>query len=134
MHLPQTKVIGSKIEKNNPQGSRECRGRERIIEAAVRLANGSVFSGLFHVDAVEKARIAHAKDFESRFCQLFARAKDGFITSKGQFIRPTDAYKIAVKYGQITHRSYARSVEALWGIKNKTRTLNAVAFSLCRVA
>ena len=162
MHLQQTKVVGWKkggtngsrrlfiipfidtaeavakvkrIQKKNSQDSNCCHGRERIISAAVRLANGSVFSGLFDADAVEKARIAHAnQSAEPNFHQLFMRAKDGFITSKERFIRPSEAYRVAVKSGQITRRSYAHSVETLWGIKAKGGTLNAVAFNDCRVA
>jgi hypothetical protein len=134
IYTDEVEAKNKRMRQSNAKNSRFNSGLERIVGAAVKLSNGSVFSGLFHVNAVEAARAAHANKSESCFYRLFAKAQDGFLTSTGQFVEPSDAYKIAVKSGQISPKSYAQSVKRLWGIQPILGKLNAVAFNDCRIA
>lgn len=130
----EAEAKSKRIQNKNFQGPDFNHSQELVTSAAICLANGSVFTGLFHAEAVEKAHSAFANKSESYVQRLFRKAKDGFLTSKGRFVSSRHAYKIAVSRRQITPKSYARSVEALWGIKPKLGKLNAVAFSDCRIA
>jgi len=108
--------------------------QERVLKAAVRLGNGSVFRALYRCDAIQKARVTHESKSDSYYRHLFTKTTDGFVTSKGRFVRPNVAYKVALKSGQITSSSYARSLKSLWGIKSKACGLNDVAFNECRTS
>ncbi len=106
--------------------------RETISCAAVRLTDGSVYAGLFHCNALEKARKAHARTrrSESRIRKLFEKSQDGFMTCSGRFVSRSQAYKIAVFSHQITPKSYGSAAADLWGYGTEmTGELGAVAFN-----
>jgi len=105
---------------------------ESITAAAAQLTNGSVFTGLYHGDALEKAKAAHALHSESYFNRLFAKSLDGFMTSKGRFVDPEEAYKIAVKSRQVTAKSHAQAVEDLWPEVKAERWLCSLSFNNVR--
>jgi hypothetical protein len=111
-----------------------CKGYpESITNAAIRLSNGSVYTGLFHGDALEKAEAARAHHSESYYNRLFAKIVDGFVTSKGRFVGPMKAFEIAVKSRQITAKSHAQATEDLWGPEIKAeRWLSSLSFNNVR--
>ena len=115
----------------------ECIGEdtpERINKAAIKLSDGSVFTGVHHGDALENARAVHAHISDVEFTKLFAKSKDGFLTNKGRFVGRTAAYRIAVKGGQITPKEYADANQDLWGARmNGGESLGALTFNNARV-
>lgn len=73
-------------------------GGERIVSAAVKVPDGSMFTGPSHVEAAMKAEGAgHAI---SRITE-----SDGFVTSTGRYVDRKEALAIAEKQGQIGNRS-----------------------------
>jgi len=108
--------------------------RETISCAAVRLTDGSVYAGLFHCNALERARKACAKRSESCLRNLFKKSQDGFVTCRGRFVSRSEAYKMALFSHQITSKSYGRAVTDLWGYGIEVASeLGAVAFNNARV-
>lgn len=88
---------------------------EIVVQAAVRLANGAVFTGLLHGDALDKANAVYSGKSESYYRRLFARSRDGFVTNKGRFVGRRIAYKIAVQSRQLTPRLYSIAEKDVWG-------------------
>jgi hypothetical protein len=140
---PNHKLVKGKIVKANAQHYRIQKGQskvsigvdeaERITTAAVRLTNGSIFTGLFHSYAVENAHAAHANNSSSYYARLFGKSEDGYMTSKSRFVDRMKAYQIAVKARQITAKSYERAVKDLWGENIKSEgALCALAFNNVR--
>jgi hypothetical protein len=106
---------------------------ERITNAAVKLTDGSIFIGLAHGYALEKAWAAHKKTPESVYFKLFDKSKDGFMTSRGRFVSRKTAYNLAVKNQQMTQIGYSQAVKDLWGYKvQASDELGALAFNNAR--
>jgi hypothetical protein len=140
---PKHKLVGGKIVKANADHFRIQKGQskltikkeepEKITTAAVRLTNGTVYTGLFHAYAVEKAHNAHTGQSQSYYGRLFNKSVDGYMTSKGRFVDRFEAYKIAIKGRQITRKSYEDAVKELWGENIKSEgALCSLAFNNVR--
>ncbi len=71
--------------------------KEHVVDAAVRMPTGEVFSGSFHGDAMKKALDAGHLELDT--------AKDGFITSTGRFVDRNEAFNLATQAGQVTPES-----------------------------
>jgi hypothetical protein len=71
--------------------------KEHVVDAAVRMPTGEVFSGSFHGDAMKKALDAGHLELDT--------AKDGFVTSTGRFVDRNAAFKLANEAGQVTPES-----------------------------
>jgi hypothetical protein len=110
-----SKAGRDRIPKGLPCESTAQYGLEKITSAAVKLTNGRVFTGLFHGDALAKARSIYTGTSEPYFSKLFGKSEDGFITSKGRFVDSDEAYRIAIKRCQIKPRCYVEAVHDLWG-------------------
>jgi hypothetical protein len=67
--------------------------KERIVETAVRLDDGEIFTGLRHIDAFVKAY--------ERSGTRFRDDQMGFVTSTGRFVSRKEAAQIAYNAGQI---------------------------------
>lgn len=107
---------------------------ERIASAATRLTDGSIYTGQLHGDAYASACSAHRQTTESRYHKLFEQAEDGFTTSAGRFVSRDEAYRLAVKCGQLNPTAYAGTVEDLWGSGvTAGEELCAMAFTNARV-
>ena|SRR5208282_2291040 len=114
------KVVASKARRDQipidpPRGATTQYRLEKITYAAVRLTNGHVYTGLFHGNALKKAHRVYAKKSASYYSRLFGKSEDGFITNTGRFVDRDEAYRTAVKSGQITPKSHAEAVQDLWG-------------------
>ncbi len=72
------------------------RKQEMIALAAIRLKNGSIFTGATHADAVEL--VANAYPDEARILDF---AEDGFTTTRGRFLDREHAYDVAQKAEQV---------------------------------
>lgn len=106
---------------------------EKVTCAAVKLTDGSIFTGIAHGYAREKALSAHKKTPDSACVKLFNKSKDGFMTSKGRFVGRKTAYNLAVKSQQLTQMGYSQAVKDLWGCKvEATNELGALAFNNAR--
>ncbi|SRR6266487_2794892 len=110
--------------------------RQRVVSAAVRLADGSIFTGAFHAKAEEEARHAFAGKSKAELERLFARSREGYLTSEGgRFVNFEQAYEIAVCCGQITSKTYAEAFRQLWGQPpEKAPGLEALAFNIARTS
>ncbi len=73
------------------------KSKEHVVDAAVRMPTGEVFSGPFHGDAMKKALDAGHLELDT--------AKDGFVTSNGRFVDRNEAFKLANEAGQVTPES-----------------------------
>jgi hypothetical protein len=123
MHLQQTKV------ESRASGGPQYYFREKIVSAAIKLSDGSVYAGPFHADALEKARVKHRFASKSVFYRLFNSSEDGFITDRQRFLNRVEAYDIAIKNRQISRNSYAQALKDLWGEDTYVpRSLCALAF------
>ena len=74
--------------------------KEHIVDAAVRMPTGEVFSGQFHGDAMKKALDAGHLELDT--------AKDGFVTNTGRFVDRNEAFNLAEQSGQITKEGLQR--------------------------
>lgn len=102
---------------------------EKTLCAAVMLTDGSIYSGIAHGYALEKAEAAHKQTPEPVCAKLFKKIKDGFLTNRGRFVNRKTAYQLAVKSRQITPVLYAQAVKDLWGCKVEANNeLGALAF------
>jgi hypothetical protein len=106
---------------------------EGIAAAAIRLTDGSVFSGCAHYDALEKAEAKHSNASENTYAKLFANSIHGFLTTRGRFVRRGAAYRIALKSHQIRPKGYTNAWHDMWGFhRNSPNWLEAVSFSNSR--
>lgn len=130
MHIQQTKV------ESRATGGPQYYLRnelEKITCAAVRLADGTIFTGFAHGYALEKAWAAHKKTLESVCHKLFDKLKDGFMTNKGRFVGRKMAYNLAVKNHQMTRTGYSQAAKDLWGCNIETSNeLGALSFNNAR--
>lgn len=74
---------------------------ERIVTAAIKLKDGSVFTGITHADAIENAANKLGRPFEDVNEELIYPAGD-FITSTGRLVDRKEAERIANTSGQTT--------------------------------
>jgi len=109
------KVGHDRIQNGKRRESANQCSQEKIKSAAVRLANGHVYIGLTHGDALENAHKIYRDKSESYYRKLFQKTEDGFVTSKRRFVDRDEAYEIAVKGRQIKPQSYVEAVHDLWG-------------------
>lgn len=70
---------------------------ERIVAAAIKLNNGALLSGIAHYDCYsDLVDYANCEDPVEKFQPV-----DGFLTSSGRFVTRENAWKMAVRSGQL---------------------------------
>jgi hypothetical protein len=85
---------------------------EKIAAAAVRAADGRVFTGAWHGEALSNLEAAGAT--------LHPRANDGFVTSTGRYVSRRDAMRIAKRQDQLKRGAVGPDQEYLdsYDVKN----------------
>lgn len=93
---------GKKVLNYSPEVVAEP-NKEWVKSAAVRTAEGEVFTGLFHVDALENLHIARGWDREAspNSWGPGIPAEMGYLTSTGRFVSREEGYKIAEQQNQL---------------------------------
>jgi predicted GNAT family acetyltransferase len=77
-----------------------------VKEAAVRVEDGSIFTGPAHMFAHDDAAEAG---------KSLRGSEDGFITYSGDFLTREQAYRRAIELGQLTPQDYRAVEEEVWG-------------------
>ncbi len=96
------------------------------VKAAIKTRNGKVFTGIVHAAAHEKAQMAGAKNTSD--------SESGFVTSKGRFIDPDEAYKLATAAKLFDPKIYDKIIKESWGDEGFNDGLEAAAFEDAKAA
>lgn len=80
----------------------------RIVAAAVRLQDGHVICGVRHFDKLMRAHLPSTIEW-AQACLI--GHEEGFVTNAYEFVDRNEAWKIAVKAGQVDFKLW----QGIWG-------------------